>query len=133
MAENINETVNLVRYYECVILLHPEQQEVAERVLESYIKIVTDCEGTITRKEVVGKRTLAYRINRLSRAVYIIFNYSCSIDKCKEIIDELNNKLTFNDAILRHLLSQTDDSVIEKSSLKKVAEERQAAQAGSPS
>ncbi|MBA2649945.1 MAG: 30S ribosomal protein S6 [Legionella sp.] len=104
-----------MRHYEIMFLVHPDQSEQVPGMVERYEGIISKHEGLIHRKEDLGRRQLAYPINDLHKAHYILLNIECN----QESLDELKNAFKFNDAILRHLIlvqkrAITGESVLNK-------------------
>ena len=102
-----------MRHYEIVFLVHPDQSTQVPAMLERYQKIVTDQGGKIHRLEDWGRRQLAYTINKVHKAHYILMNIECG----PEGLAELENIFTYNDAILRHMVLRRDEAITEKSPL----------------
>jgi len=96
-----------MRHYEIVFMIHPDRSEQVPTMLERYIEIITKDGGIIHRNEDWGRRQLAYPINDLHKAHYILFNVECH----QTALDELKTTLKFNDAILRHLIINRKDIV----------------------
>lgn len=86
-----------MRHYEIVLLFHPDQSEQVPSMIERYEKIVKDSNGTIHRKEDWGRRQLAYQINKIHKAHYILLNIECD----QPSLDELTTAFRYNDAVLR--------------------------------
>ncbi len=89
-----------MRHYEVVFLVHPDQSEQVPAMVERYSAIVTDGGGTIHRQEDWGRRQLAYPINKIHKAHYVLMNIECDGDT----LAELENTFRFNDAVIRHLV-----------------------------
>ena len=100
-----------MRYYEIVFLVHPDQSEQVPTMVERYQKMITDSGGSIHRNEDWGRRKLTYPINKVHKAHYILMNIECK----KSIIDEIVSGFRFNDAILRYLLLNCKEAVMESS------------------
>lgn len=109
-----------MRHYEIVIMVHPDQSEQVPAMLERYTSSVTSSGGTVHRLEDWGRRHMAYPINKIHKAHYILFNIECS----REVIDELSHNFRFNDAILRDLVLNKKEAVTEVSPIK-AAESRE--------
>lgn len=107
-----------MRHYEIVFMVHPDQSEQVPAMVERYANLIKNSGGSIHRQEDWGRRQLAYPINNLHKAHYILMNIECG----QEILDELVHTFRFNDAILRHLVIKRDDAVIEPSPLIKAKE-----------
>ena len=109
-----------MNHYEIVLLFHPDQSEQVPAMMERYSNTVTEAGGSIHRFEDWGRRQLAYPINDLHKAHYILWNIECSV----EVLDELTTTFRFNDAVLRNMVIKRKDAVTEIS-LIKAAESRQ--------
>ena len=106
--------------YEIVLLFHPDQSEQVPAMMERYTNAVTERGGSVHRFEDWGRRQLAYSINDLHKAHYILWNIECSV----EVLDELTTTFRFNDAVLRNMVIKRKDAVIDLSPIK-AAESRQ--------
>ena len=109
-----------MNHYEIVLLFHPDQSEQVPAMMERYSNTVTEAGGSIHRSEDWGRRQLAYPINDLHKAHYILWNIECSVD----VLDELTTTFRFNDAVLRNMVIKRKSAVTEIS-LIKAAESRQ--------
>lgn len=111
-----------MRHYEIVFLVHPDQSEQVPAMVERYKGSITDAGGVIHRFEDWGRRQLAYPINKIHKAHYILMNIECS----QEVLDELANSFKFNDAVLRNLVIRRDSAITEESQLARGEEKEQA-------
>ena len=109
-----------MRHYEIVFLVHPDQSEQVSGMIERYTGMVTAGAGTVHRLENWGRRQLAYPINKLHKAHYVLMNIECG----SEVVDELTTNFRFNDAVIRNLVVRRDEAVTAESPLLKVADER---------
>lgn len=109
-----------MRHYEIVFLVHPDQSEQVPAMINRYRSIIEGKEGKIHRLEDWGRRQLAYPINKLHKAHYILLNIECN----QEALDELNNAFRYNDAVIRNLVFQQKQAVTEASPLLKEKDER---------
>ncbi|NKB76768.1 MAG: 30S ribosomal protein S6 [Gammaproteobacteria bacterium] len=100
-----------MRHYEIVFLVHPDQSEQVPAMIDRYKEMVTSAEGNIHRVEDWGRRRLAYTINDIHKAHYVMINIECGLDTLREI--ERNFK--FNDSILRHLVIKRNAAVTDES------------------
>jgi small subunit ribosomal protein S6 len=107
-----------LRHYEVVFLVHPDQSEQVPAMVERYQGMITTSGGQIHRYEDWGRRQLAYIINKVHKAHYVLMNIECE----QSVLDEILNAFKFNDAILRHLVIRRDEAVTEASSLAKTGE-----------
>ncbi len=114
-----------MRHYEIVLLVHPDQSDQVVGMVERYISQVKDAGGQIHRLEDWGRRQLAYPINKIHKAHYILMNIECS----QQTLDELEELFRYNDAIIRNLIIRRDDAITEESLLAKSAEEKRARKA----
>lgn len=88
-----------MRHYEIVFLVHPDQSEQVPAMIEKYRGIVEADGGSVHRLEDWGRRQLAYPINKIHKAHYVLMNIECNA----EVREELEGIFRFNDAVLRHL------------------------------
>jgi small subunit ribosomal protein S6 len=93
-----------VRHYEIVFIVHPDQSEQVPAMIERYRSTVTTRSGTIHRLEDWGRRQMAYPIQKLHKAHYVLMNIECD----QETLAELEHSFKFNDAVLRHLIVKMD-------------------------
>ena len=114
-----------MRHYELVLLVHPDQSDQVVGMVERYIKLVQDNGGAIHRLEDWGRRQLAYPINKIHKAHYVLFN----IETDGETLAELEELFRYNDAIIRSLVMRRDEAVTEESQLAKNADEKRARKA----
>lgn len=108
-----------MRHYEIVFLVHPDQSEQVPGMIERYSSAVTTTGGTVHRLEDWGRRQLAYSINKIHKAHYILMNVECT----DEALDELTTNFRYNDAVLRNLVIRTDEAVTEESPIMKAENE----------
>ncbi len=112
-----------MRHYEIVFLVHPDQSEQVPAMVERYRGIIEADGGAIHREEDWGRRQLAFPINKIHKAHYVLFNVECS----KTALDELLGTFRFNDAVLRHLVIHRDEAVTEASPMAKSGESEERA------
>jgi len=89
-----------VRHYEIVFIVHPDQSEQVPAMIERYRSIVTAKNGKVHRLEDWGRRQMAYLIQKMHKAHYVLMNIECD----QETLVELEHAFKFNDAVLRHLI-----------------------------
>ncbi|CAH0524576.1 30S ribosomal protein S6 [Vibrio hippocampi] len=109
-----------MRHYEIVFMVHPDQSEQVAGMIERYTGSITEVGGTIHRLEDWGRRQLAYPINKLHKAHYVLMN----VEAPQEAIDELETAFRFNDAVLRNMIMRTKAAITEPSIMLKQKEER---------
>ena len=109
-----------MRHYEIVFLVHPDQSEQVPAMIERYKALIEGGNGKIHRLEDWGRRQLAYPIDNLVKAHYVLFN----IEADQAVLNELVDAFRFNDAILRHLVMRRDDAVTEQSLIMKNKDEK---------
>ncbi|MFM2057361.1 MAG: hypothetical protein RLY71_1746 [Pseudomonadota bacterium] len=114
-----------MRHYEIVLLVHPDQSEQVPAMLERYKGLVTASGGKIHRVEDWGRNQLAYMINKLAKAHYLLLNIECS----KETLAEIETGFRFNDAVLRHLTVKKDKAETGPSVMMKRVEKEEARKA----
>jgi small subunit ribosomal protein S6 len=93
-----------MRHYEIVFIVHPDQSDQVPAMIERYKTLVTGQSGTLHRLEDWGRRQLAYPIQKVHKAHYVLMNIECN----GETLAELENAFKFNDAVLRHLTIKMD-------------------------
>ncbi|MEY4475883.1 MAG: ribosomal subunit protein [Pseudomonadota bacterium] len=109
-----------MRHYEICFIVHPDQSEQVPGMVERYRAIVTAKGGTIHRLEDWGRRQLAYPINKLHKAHYVLMN----VEAPQEVIDELETNFRFNDAVIRSMVMRVKHAVAEASPMVKAKDER---------
>lgn len=92
-----------MRHYEILFIVHPDQSEQVPDMIERYKGIVEKAAGVVHRLEDWGRRQLAYPMNDIHKAHYVLMNVECP----QSVIDEIEGLFRFNDAILRHLTQRT--------------------------
>ena len=109
-----------MRHYEIVVMVHPDQSEQVNGMIERYTASITEAGGTIHRLEDWGRRQLAYPINKLHKAHYVLMN----IEAEQNVLDDLETAFRFNDAVIRNMIMRTKAAVTEPSVVAKAREER---------
>jgi small subunit ribosomal protein S6 len=109
-----------MRHYEIVFLVHPDQSEQVGGMVERYAKLIEEDGGQVHRQEDWGRRQLAYPINDIHKAHYILLNVECS----GKALAELEDSFRYNDAVLRNLIIRRDEAVTEQSEMLKAEENR---------
>lgn len=109
-----------MRHYEIVFIVHPDQSEQVGGMVERYRTLVTGRGGRIHRLEDWGRRQLAYPIQKIHKAHYVLMNIECDA----ETLAELEHAFRFNDAVLRHLTIQTKVAVTTPSPMMKEEKSR---------
>ena len=107
-----------MRHYEIVLLVHPDQSDQVSVMIHRYTTIVKNSGGHVHRFEDWGRRQLAYPINKLVKAHYILMNIECG----KEAMIELSDNFRFNDAVLRQLTIKMNRAITDISPLAKAKE-----------
>ena len=107
-----------MRHYEVVSLVHPDQSEQVPAMVERYRSMVQESGGIVHRLEDWGRRQLAYPINKLHKAHYVLMNIECDA----KTLAELESIFRFNDAVIRSLTMRTEAALTEASPLKKESE-----------
>jgi small subunit ribosomal protein S6 len=110
-----------MRHYEVVFLVHPDQSEQVSGMIDRYRSIIESKGGTIHRLEDWGRRQLAYPIQKLHKAHYVLMNIECD----GEALAELENAFRFNDAVLRNMVIKTNRAITEPSPLAKGSDDRE--------
>jgi len=108
-----------VRHYEVVFMVHPDQSEQVPGMIERYSNVITKDGGTVHRLEDWGRRQLAYHINKIHKAHYVMMNVEAS----NEAMEELTTTFRYNDAVIRNMVIRRDGPVLEESLLMKAERE----------
>jgi small subunit ribosomal protein S6 len=111
-----------MRHYEIMFLVHPDQSEQVPGTIERYGNMVKQNSGVVHREEDLGRRQLAYPINKIHKAHYVLMNVECD----QATRDELENSFRFNDAIIRYMINKTKSAYTEASPLFKNKENKDA-------
>lgn len=107
-----------MRHYEIVFLVHPDQSEQVPAMIDRYRKLIEDAKGTIHRLEDWGRRQLAYQIQKIHKAHYVMMNIECD----QETLDELENGFRFNDAVIRNLVIRRKAAISDASPMAQTEE-----------
>ncbi|MCX8600995.1 MULTISPECIES: 30S ribosomal protein S6 [unclassified Gilliamella] len=113
-----------MRHYEIVFMVHPDQSEQVPGMIERYTGTLTTDGGKIHRLEDWGRRQLAYPIEKLHKAHYVLMN----VEATQEAVNELEDNFRFNDAVIRSLIMRTKHAVTETSPMLKAKDERRNAE-----
>ena len=111
-----------MRHYEIVFLVHPDQSEQVPHMVERYRATIENSGGTIHRLEDWGRRQLAYPINKIHKAHYVLMNVECG----SEALAEIESAFRFNDAVLRNLVIRRKEAITDTSPLAKEEEKDEA-------
>ena len=109
-----------MRHYEIVFLVHPDQSEQVPAMIERYRSTIESAGGKIHRLEDWGRRQLAYPIQKLAKAHYVLMNIECGTDE----LNELESAFRFNDAVLRNMIISRKAAVTDPSLLVKRSDDR---------
>ncbi len=104
-----------MRHYEIVFIVHPDQSEQVPAMIERYRSVIAQREGKIHRLEDWGRRQLAYPVEKIHKAHYVLMNIECD----HETLTELDHSFRFNDAVLRHLIVKMKGAVTAASPMMK--------------
>ena len=108
-----------MRHYEVVFMVHPDQSEQVPGMIERYTALITKDGGVVHRLEDWGRRQLAYHINKVHKAHYILMN----IEASNEAMEELTTTFRYNDAVIRNLVIRRDEPVTDESLIMKAEKE----------
>ncbi len=108
-----------MRHYEIVFLVHPDQSEQVPGMIERYTTSINESGGKVHRLEDWGRRQLAYSINKIHKAHYVLLNVECG----DQALEELTTNFRYNDAVLRNLVIRCDEAVTEESFIAKAEKE----------
>ena len=96
-----------MRHYEITLIVHPDQSSQVKTMIEKYKEIITTGGGSVHREEDWGRKHLAYPINKIYKAHYLMLNIECD----QETLDKLNYNFRFNDAVLRNLIISKSEAI----------------------
>jgi small subunit ribosomal protein S6 len=116
-----------MRHYEICLIVHPDQSEQVPAMIDRYKAMITNNKGAIHRVEDWGRRQLAYPIDKLAKAHYVLVNIECD----SKTLDELENAFRYNDAVLRHLTVKMKKAETTASPMMKIVEREEARKAAS--
>jgi small subunit ribosomal protein S6 len=108
-----------VRHYEVVFMVHPDQSEQVPGMIERYTNVITKDGGQVHRLEDWGRRPLAYHINKVHKAHYVMMN----VEATNEAMEELTTTFRYNDAVIRNLVIRRDEAVADESLIMKAEKE----------
>ena len=108
-----------MRNYEIIFMVHPDQSEQVPGMIERYSNVITKDGGQMHRLEDWGRRQLAYHINKIHKAHYVMMN----VEATNEAMEELTTTFRYNDAVIRNLVIRRDEAVTEESLIMKSEKE----------
>jgi small subunit ribosomal protein S6 len=108
----------IMRHYEVVFLVHPDQSEQVPAMIERYNTLISQNKGKMHRLEDWGRRPLAYPINKVMKAHYVLMNIECD----QATISELSDSFRYNDAVIRNMVLRVDRAITEPSPIAKEKE-----------
>lgn len=111
----MKRTAENKRHYEVVFLVHPDQSEQVPAMIERYNNLITQHKGKIHRLEDWGRRPLAYPINKIMKAHYVLMNIECN----QAAVDELSDNFRYNDAVIRNMILKVNRPITESSPISK--------------
>jgi len=114
-----------MRHYEIVFLVHPDQSEQVPAMVDRFKDMVISGNGAVHRVEDWGRRRLAYMIQDVHKAHYVMLNIECSLD----VLRDIERNFKFNDSVLRHLVIRRKHAITEESNMAKAKAREDAAEA----
>ena len=114
----LSQKGTFMRHYEIVILVHPDQSSQVSAMVQRYQSMIKEGDGQIHRIEDWGRRQLAYSINKVHKAHYLLMNIECT----KSVIHELENSFRYNDAVIRNLILKRNGAITSPSPMMQSAE-----------
>lgn len=109
-----------MRHYEIVFLVHPDQSDQVPAMIERYRATIEGHGGSIHRLEDWGRRQLAYPINKVHKAHYVLMN----VEVNQDALDELSSAFRFNDAVIRNMVISKNEAVVDASPLARSNDDR---------
>ena len=110
-----------MRHFEIVVMVHPDQSDQVQAMIDRYRTLIEEDGGKIHRLEDWGRRQLAYPINKVHKAHYVLMNVECS----QPVLEEMQSAFRFNDAVIRNLIIQKDGPETEPSPLIRSRDDRE--------
>lgn len=110
-----------MRHYEIIFLVHPDQSEQVSGMIARYRSMIEEEGGHVHRLEDWGRRQLAYPIQKILKAHYVLMNVECS----STVMEELSDLFRFNDAVIRHLIIRRDEAISEASPFAKESKDKE--------
>ncbi|HBD12607.1 MAG TPA: 30S ribosomal protein S6 [Porticoccaceae bacterium] len=104
-----------MRHYEIVFIVHPDQSEQVPGMIERYSTTITSNGGSIHRCENWGRRQLAYPIQKIHKAHYVLMNIECGAAE----LEDITSNFRYNDAVLRHLVINRDGPITDETDIMK--------------
>lgn len=104
-----------MRHYEVVVMIHPDRSDQTKAMIDRYVGSIKESGGQVHRLEDWGRRQLAYPINKIHKAHYVLLNIECD----QSALDELTNAFRFNDAVIRNMVVQVEQAVTSESPILK--------------
>ena len=117
-----------MRHYEIVFIVHPDQSEQVPGMVERYRSTVLAKGGKMHRLEDWGRRQMAYPIQKMHKAHYVLMNIECN----NETLEELEHAFKFNDAVLRHLTVRMTEAMTAPSPMMKEEKSRSLTRPSAP-
>jgi small subunit ribosomal protein S6 len=114
-----------MRHYEICFIVHPDQSEQVPAMIDRYKSMIAANRGNVHRIEDWGRRQLAYPIDKLVKAHYVLMNIECD----GKTLDELEHAFRYNDAVLRHLTVKMKKAETTPSPMMKIVEREEAKKA----
>ncbi len=111
----MKRNADTLRHYEVVFLVHPDQSEQVPAMIERYSNLISQHKGKIHRLEDWGRRPLAYPINKIMKAHYVLMNIECD----QATVDELSENFRYNDAVIRNMVLRVNRAITEPSPVSK--------------
>ena len=111
-----------MRHYEIVFLVHPDQSDQVSAMTDRYRSIIDQGKGTVHRLEDWGRLQLAYPIQKIHKAHYVLMNIECD----QEVLEELNSSFRFNDAVIRNMVVSVKRAETGQSAMLKAIEQEEA-------
>ena len=96
-----------MEHYEIIFMVHPQHSDQVPSIVNKYKSIVRAGKGHVHRFEDWGLRSLAYQIQKMKNAHYVLLNLECNADSLAEIKEDFR----FNEALLRNLILRKDEAI----------------------
>lgn len=91
-----------MRKYEVMYIIRSEaESDAVQATVEKFANIITSNGGEITKSDLMGKRRLAYEINKMRDGIYVLVNFNAE----PAVVAELDRVLKISDEVIRYMIT----------------------------
>jgi len=89
-----------MRKYEVMYIIRPDvEQEAVQALVEKFNGVISNG-GEVIKSDILGKRRLAYEINKLREGQYVLTQFTAPA----EVVNELDRVMKIADEVIRVLI-----------------------------